>query len=163
MNQHKLIAVIGGSAPEPEALGAAEEVGRLLAERGMGVVCGGLSGVMEAVCKGAFEAGGLTVGLLPSYRAKDSNRYVRISIPTGLGWVRNSVVVRAGIAVIAIDGSYGTLNELALALAEEIPVVAIDSWNLEIGGKPDTAVHRAASPQEAVNMAITLAKQREDA
>lgn len=163
MDRAKLIAVIGGAAPPPSALKAAEEVGKLLAERGMGVVCGGLEGVMEAVCKGAFEAGGLTVGLLPSYREADANQYVKISLPTGIGYVRNAMVVRAGRAVIAVDGSYGTLNEMSMALAEGIPVVALDSWELAVGGKQDTAVHRAATPQEAVDMAISLAEQRGDA
>ena len=134
MDRAKLIAVIGGAAPPSSALTAAEEVGKLLAERGMGVVCGGLSGVMEAVCKGAYNAGGLTVGLLPSYREADANQYVKVSIPTGIGYVRNSMVVRAGRAVIAIDGSYGTLNEMSFALAEQIPVVALDSWEFASGG-----------------------------
>ena len=160
MDRVKLIAVIGGAAPEPPALKAAEEVGKLLAERGMGVVCGGLGGVMQAVCKGAFEAGGLTVGILPSYRESDANQYVRISLPTGIGYVRNALVVRAGRAAIAIDGSYGTLNEMSIALAEGIPVVALDSWELAVGGKQDTAVYRAATPQEAVDMAISLADKR---
>ncbi len=163
MDRAKLIAVIGGAAPKPAAREAAEEIGRLLAERGMGVVCGGLSGVMEAVCKGAYEAGGLTVGLLPSYREADANSYVSISIPTGLGYVRNALVVRAGRAVIAIDGSYGTLNEMSIALAEGIPVVALDSWELSVGGKQDTAAYRAATPREAVDMVVTLAEKRTDA
>ncbi len=163
MDRAKLIAVIGGADPEPAALTAAEEVGRLLAERGMGVVCGGLTGVMEAVCKGAFEAGGLTVGILPSYREADANQYVKISLPSGIGYVRNAMVVRAGRATIAIDGSYGTLNEMSMALAEGIPVVALDSWEFSVGGKQDTAVFRAATPQEAVDMAIELAQKRSDA
>ena len=162
MDRTKLISIIGGAAPPPEALVAAEEVGKLLAERGMGVVCGGLSGVMEAACKGAYQAGGLTVGILPSYREADANQYVKISIPTGLGYVRNALVVRAGRAVIAIDGSYGTLNEMSMALAERIPVVALDSWEFSSSGVQDTAVHRAATPQEAVDLAISLAEQRGD-
>ncbi len=162
MEATTLVAVIGGSAAPPQALQAAEDVGRLLAERGVGVVCGGLSGVMEAVCKGADEAGGLTVGLLPSSRAADANSYVKVRIPTGLGYVRNAMVVRAGRAVIAIDGSYGTLNEMSMALAEGIPVVAIDSWKLEIGGQADVAVHRVETPQEAVDLALELAASRGD-
>ena len=163
MDAATLIAVIGGSAPDPTSFRTAETVGRLLAERGMGVVCGGLSGVMEAVCKGAAEAGGLTVGILPSYRAADANRYVTVRIPTGLGYVRNAMVVRAGRAVIAIDGSYGTLNEMSLALAEGIPVVAVNSWNLEIDGRVDTQAHRVATPEEAVDLAVALAAGRGDA
>ena len=162
MEATTLVAVIGGSAAPPQALQAAEDVGRLLAERGVGVVCGGLSGVMEAVCKGADEAGGLTVGLLPSSRAADANSHVKVRIPTGLGYVRNAMVVRAGRAVIAIDGSYGTLNEMSMALAEGIPVVAIDSWKLEIGGHADVAVHRVETPQEAVDLALELAASRGD-
>lgn len=157
MEAKELIAVIGGSQASVEALAMAEEVGRLLAARDVGVVCGGLTGVMEAVCRGARQAGGLTVGILPTNRAEDANPYVQVRVPTGIGIARNPLVVRSGRAVIAIDGSYGTLIEIGYALAEGIPVVALASWEIGIDGKADSAINRTATPEEAVEMAMTLA------
>lgn len=158
MERTELIAVIGGSTPSDDSLAMAERVGHLLADQGMGVVCGGLSGIMEAVCRGARESGGLTVGILPTSRAEDANPYVQVVIPTGIGIARNPVVVRSGKAVIAIDGSYGTLTEIAFALAEDIPVIALDSWEIAIGGQNETKIHRAKSPEDAVEMALKLAR-----
>ena len=111
--------------------GEAEEVGRLLAERGAVVVCGGLGGVMEAACRGARAAGGTTVGLLPGVDRSEANRHVDIAVPTGLGEGRNALVVRAADAVIAIGGGYGTLSEIALALRAGKPVIGLDTWEIE--------------------------------
>lgn len=158
MEKTELIAVIGGSTPSDDSLAMAEQVGRLLADQGMGVVCGGLSGIMEAVCRGARESGGLTVGILPTSRAEDANPYVQIVVLTGIGIARNPVVVRSGKAVIAIDGSYGTLTEIAFALTEDIPVIALDSWEIAIGGQNETKIHRVKSPEGAVEMALKLAR-----
>jgi uncharacterized protein (TIGR00725 family) len=156
-----LIAVIGGGLlVSPEALRLAEEVGRELARKGVGVVCGGLGGVMEAACRGASEEGGLTIGILPTSRAEDANPYVHVPIPTGLGHARNILVVRSARAVIAVDGGYGTLTEIAHALVEGTPVVALQSWEIAIDGRRDEAVHRAATAQEAVELAIKLARER---
>ena len=91
----------------------AYEVGRELARRGAVVVCGGLTGVMEAVCRGAKEAGGTTVGILPGHDPAEANPYVDIPLPTGMGYARNAIVAKAGLAVIAIEGAYGTLSEMA--------------------------------------------------
>lgn len=157
METKELIAVIGGSQASADILEMAEQVGRLLAARDVGVVCGGLTGVMEAVCRGAWQAGGLTVGILPTNRVEDANPYVQVKIPTGIGTARNALVVRSGRAVIAIDGGYGTLTEIGYALAEGIPVVALASWEIGIDGKADSAINRAATPEEAVETALTLA------
>jgi uncharacterized protein (TIGR00725 family) len=160
MQQSTLIAVIGGSVCTPEAAAAAEAVGRHLALRGATVVCGGLGGVMEAVCKGAREAGGHTIGLLPAADAAEANPYVEFPLPTGLGHARNAIVARSAQAVIAIDGSYGTLSEMAFALVFETPVIGLSTWELALHGQSDTSVIRATSPQDAVEKALAAAAAR---
>ena len=157
---HLLIAVIGGGDPPPEALQHAEVVGRELARRGVVVVCGGLTGVMEAVCRGAKEAGGLTVGILPGHSPSDANPYVDIPICTGMGYARNIVVVKSGQAVIAVDGAYGTLSEIAHALGEGIPVVGLNTWNLSINGQRDMGVIEVSDPVAAVEQAVAAARGR---
>jgi uncharacterized protein (TIGR00725 family) len=103
----------------------------LIASRGALLVCGGLGGVMEAACRGAREAGGTTVGLLPGTERSDANPYVSVALPTGLGEGRNALVVRAADAVVAIGGGYGTLSEIALALRGGKPVIGLDTWEIE--------------------------------
>ena len=161
MERPTLIAVIGGARPTAAMAAAAEEVGRELARRGAGVVCGGLGGVMEAACRGAVSEGGLTVGILPSNRAEDANEWVKVRIPTGIGIARNRLVALSGSAAIAIDGSYGTLTEIGFALVENIPVVALNSWELAIGGEPaEKGIHRVETPSEAAALAVDLAAER---
>ena len=104
------------------------QAGRLIAEQGFGLVCGGLAGVMGAACRGAFEAGGLTVGILPGSDPGGANPFVRVCIPTGMGEGRNLLVVRASIAVLALGGGLGTLSEIALALKLGVPVFGVKSW-----------------------------------
>lgn len=155
-----VVAVIGGSdcRPGDRAYALAEEVGRLLARRGALLVCGGLSGVMEAACKGARAEGGMTIGILPGDNRRDANPYVSIAIPSGMGVARNALVVKSGQAVIAIDGAYGTLSEIAIALAEKIPVVGLDTWGLSLNGTPVEPVIVAADPQDAVEKAVQAAQ-----
>ncbi|HLU25788.1 MAG TPA: TIGR00725 family protein [Longimicrobiales bacterium] len=119
------VAVCGAESAPPEMLAAAEEVGRLLAEAGAVVICGGRGGVMEAVARGAAGAGGLTVGILPGRTASEANPYISIPLPTGMGEGRNVLVVRSADAVIAIGGEWGTLSEIALARKMGIPVVLL--------------------------------------
>jgi uncharacterized protein (TIGR00725 family) len=157
-----IIAVIGGSEPSKEAAAAAYEVGRELAMRGAIVVCGGLEGVMEAVCRGAKEAGGTTVGILPGDHPAESNPYVDIPIATGLGYARNAIVAKAGLAVIAIDGSYGTLSEIGHALADFKPVVGLGTWSFSTSEGEDTSVHRVNDPAEAAEKAVALAQERRE-
>ena len=153
------VAVIGpGAGASAEQLDAAEEVGRLLAEAGAVVVCGGLGGAMEAVCRGARSAGGTTVGILPGRDRHDANQYVQVALPTGLAEGRNALVVRAADAVVAVGGGYGTLSEIALALRAEKPVVGIGTWELSRDGEPDTGVVRVQSAAEAVRAALELAR-----
>ena len=137
------VAVVGSGEAEKRHAAAAEEVGRLIAEGGALLVCGGLGGVMEAACRGARAAGGTTVGLLPGVDRSEANRHVAVAVPTGLGEARNALVVRAADAVIAIGGGYGTLSEIALALRAGKPVIGLDTWEIE-------GVARADGPEAAV-------------
>lgn len=157
-----MIAVIGGDDAPPDAVAAAEAVGRELAQRGHTLVCGGRGGVMEAACKGAREAGGHTIGILPGPDRSDMNRYVDFPIVTNLGAARNALVVLSADAVIAIDGNYGTLSEIAMALIHGRPVVGLGTWRLTRGdGVEDDRVIRAESPSEAVERAIAAASEKQ--
>jgi hypothetical protein len=155
------VAVVGAGAPDPIHAGIAEEVGRLLAARGVVVVCGGLGGVMEAACRGAKSAGGTTVGILPGMDRGEANPWVEVAVPTGLGEARNALVVRAADVVIAVAGEFGTLSEIALALKTGKPVVGIDTWELSRRGVPVTEIVRARSAAEAVERALELARRPE--
>ncbi|MFM8385304.1 MAG: TIGR00725 family protein [Planctomycetia bacterium] len=157
----RLIAVFGAGNPSREEYNLAAEVGRLLAQRGLAVVCGGTYGIMEAACMGAREAGGLTVGLLPGYQRADANPYVDIVLPTGLGDARNVLVATAGEAAIAVGGRLGTLSEIALALKHGIPVVGLHTWNLDPAALFDRRVPAARTALEAVELALSLAAERE--
>ena len=157
------ISVIGAGEPPVEAIGLAEEVGRELAKRGVVVVTGGLAGIMEAVCRGAKEAGGLTIGVLPGTDPADANPYVDIPICTGIGYARNLVVVRSGRAVIAVSGAYGTLSEIAHALGDGIPVIGLSTWSIAREGKVDDSIIVAQNPADAVDKAIEAARSRDTA
>ena len=152
------IAVVGGSDPTADEAARAEELGRVLAEKGAVVVCGGLGGVMAAACRGAKSAGGLTVGLLPGQRRGDANAWVDIAIPTGLGEARNVLVVASASAVVAVGGEYGTLSEIAFALRAGKPVVGLQTWNLtRPSGEVDSGIVPVANPASAAEIAVTLA------
>ena len=153
----RFIAVIGDSVCPPEVSALAEEVGRELARRGAIVVCGGLGGVMAAACKGAREAGGVTVGILPGASRHDANPYVAVPIPTGLGQARNVLVVQSAQAVIAVHGEYGTLSEIGHALKLGIPVIGLKTWQLVKEGAERSAIVRAEPPRQAVQQALELA------
>jgi len=156
-----IISVIGGSVCTATEAAAAEAVGRELALRGVTVVCGGLGGVMEAVCRGAREAGGHTIGLLPGDDPRDANPWVEFPIPTGLGFARNVMVAKAGRAVIAIAGSYGTLSEMAFTLIGGTPLIGLGTWEFTIKGEAVRRVIRAASPLDAVEKALAAAAARD--
>ena len=125
------------------------------------MACGGLGGVMEAVCKGAREAGGTTIGILPGTDATVANRWVEIPICTGIGYARNSIVVLTGRAAIAVDGAYGTLSEIGHALASDIPVIGLDTWGLSIDGRADDKIIMARDPVDAVEKALEAAGKRD--
>jgi uncharacterized protein (TIGR00725 family) len=157
-----MISVIGGEACGPEALVTAEAVGREIARNGATLVCGGRGGVMEAACRGAREAGGHTVGILPGRGHEDSppNQYVEFPVFTGMGFARNVMVVLSGDAVIAIDGSYGTLSELSYAMIHDVPVIGIDTWDFNYHGFDGDRITRVTDPAEAVKIAIARAEER---
>jgi len=150
------IGVIGGGEVPPQTASLAEEVGREIARQGAVLVCGGLGGVMEAACKGASREGGLTIGILPGDNRLAANPHVSIPIVTGLGHARNVAVVKSSQAIIAIDGSYGTLSEIGHALQSGIPVIGLNTWSLSIGGRADKNIIPADSAKDAVNRAIAL-------
>ena len=139
------VSVIGSGA-DHEA--RAEEVGRLLAERGCTVVCGGLGEVMAAAARGAKSAGGTTIGILPGTSRADANEWIDHAVVTGLGHLRNGVVAATGDAVIAVGGSYGTLTEVGFARIYGRPVVILEP-GLEVEGVP-----RVATPAEAVDFVL---------
>jgi uncharacterized protein (TIGR00725 family) len=151
------VAVIGSATCDETASAQARAVGRELGRRGAVLVCGGRGGVMEAACRGAKEEGGTTVGILPGAHRGEANEYVDIPIVTGLGEARNAIVVRTADAVIAVRGGYGSLSEIGFALKMGRPVVGLDTWELYQRGQPVQAVVPAASPAQAVELALCLA------
>ncbi len=158
------VAVIGDSHCSVQEARLAESVGELLARRGAIVVCGGLGGVMEAVCRGAKSHGGLTVGILPGDNPEAANRWVDIPIVTGMGEARNALVVKSASAVIAIGGGYGTLSEIAHALKNRISVIGLNTWSLSRHGGSDDSIIRVGSADEAVQRAMNgVAGSRDDA
>jgi uncharacterized protein (TIGR00725 family) len=143
----RYVAVIGASRATEQDLVDAEQVGRLLAEHGAIIVCGGRGGVMSAASKGAAEAGGTVIGILPSLDRSDANPWVTVAIPTGLGELRNGLIVRTADVMIAVGGAYGTLSEIALGLQDGRRVFGLHSW--EING-----VVATDSPADAVAQAL---------
>ncbi|UCC17778.1 MAG: TIGR00725 family protein [Dehalococcoidales bacterium] len=158
MSQRKLIiAVIGAREPSTEEVGLAEEIGKEIARQGAALICGGLGGTMEAACRGAAGEGGITIGVLPGDDPDSANPHVQIPIATGIGNARNVIVVRSARAVIAVGGSYGTLSEIAYALAGNIPVIGLNTWSISRGGKQDDSIIYVQSASEAVKKALELA------
>jgi uncharacterized protein (TIGR00725 family) len=152
------IGVIGGGDVPAQITKLAEEVGREIARQGAALVCGGMGGVMEAACKGASAEGGLTIGILPGDNRETANQYVKIPIVTGIGYARNVAVVKSSQAIIAIDGSYGTLTEIGYALQSGIPVIGLKTWSMSINGHEDKKIIRAENPKDAVEKAVELIK-----
>ncbi len=153
------IGVIGSSQCSPEIAEMAEKVGEEIAKAGAVLVCGGLGGVMEAAARGAKRAGGKTIGILPGFSKEEANRYIDFFIVTGLSQARNAVVVRSSDAVIAVEGGFGTLSEIALALNIGVPVIGINTWELERRGEKAKEIIRVRTPQEAVRRAMETAEE----
>lgn len=145
---NRIIGVIGGSTCNSEECTIAEEVGRRIAEVKAFLVCGGLGGIMEAACKGAYEAGGVTIGILPGNLTDDANPYVMIPIATGMGIGRNIIIVRTAETIISISGRYGTISEISYALQLNKRVLALRPW-VNIPG-----IEVVNSAEEAVNLAL---------
>ena len=161
-----IISVIGSSNPTTrEHVELAEEVGRELARRDIMVVCGGLSGIMEAVCRGAKSEGGTTIGILPGRAAAEANSYEDIPIVTSMGYSRNVIVVHTGEAVIAVGGAFGTLSEIGHALSDGIPVVGLKTWPLTTNGDGvyiGGSIILAESPADAVDKALAAVAATSD-
>jgi uncharacterized protein (TIGR00725 family) len=147
----RYVAVCGASQATPSQLDAAREVGRLLAKRGAVVINGGFGGVSGAASEGASLEGGTVVGILPDTDRSSVNPHLTVAIATGLGQVRNAVIVTAADSVIAIGAGWGTLSEIAFAKRLERPVFALDTWDvpgLEVVKTPAEAVQRALEDKE---------------
>ncbi len=154
VERQPVIGVCGAGTCDAAVAALAEETGRRIAEAGAVLVCGGLGGVMLAACRGAAEAGGLTVGLLPGESAADANPFVRLALPTGLGHARNVLIVQSAHVIIAISGGYGTLSEIALARTCGRTVVGLGTWALGSTEAGTPHVLPAGSPAEAVVLAL---------
>jgi uncharacterized protein (TIGR00725 family) len=159
LNRPTQVSVIGKGSPDELLSPIAEGVGRRLAEAGAVVICGGLTGVMEAVSRGASAAAGTVIGIVPSSSLEEANAHCTHVIATGVGHARNLAVVSSGDAVIAVGGEWGTLSEIAFARELGRPVVAIQSWEVSgtgaMSGGPGVEV--AADPAAAVELALRLA------
>lgn len=141
------IGVIGGSEADEETYALARDVGREIALKGHVIICGGLSGVMEAAARGAREEGGFTIGILPTGRRADANPYIDVAIATDMGHARNAIIANTADALIAVGGSYGTLSEISFGLKLGKRVVSLKSWDF------DPAIVVASDPAEAVKRA----------
>ena len=148
-----IISVIGDGNPTEKISLLAEEVGRLLAKKGIIIVCGGLEGVMESVCRGAKKYGGTTIGIIPGIKASDANRWVDIPICTGMSQARNVIIATTGDAIIAIGGKYGTLSEISHALSINKPVIGLNTWNLSQIKNINPSIIKAKNPIDAVTLA----------
>ncbi len=145
------IGVIGGRSADKKTIETARLVGELIARAGAVLVCGGLGGVMAASAYGARQAGGLTVGIIPGEDPDEANNHIDVPIATGLGFTRNSLVAMNSEALIAIDGGYGTLSEIAYGNIYEKPVIGLATWAVE-------GVTPAESPEKAVELALRAIK-----
>jgi len=151
LNERIRIGVIGGNHPGTEFLKIAYEVGRLIARSGAILVCGGLGGVMEKAARGAKEAGGWTIGILPGNRTSEANASIDIPIATGLGYTRNSLVAMNADVLIAVDGEYGTLSEIAFGCIYGKKIIGIGTWDIK-------GIVQAKSAEEAVEFALKSLK-----
>lgn len=150
----RYISVIGDGSCDQTTARLAENVGRLIAEAGAVLVCGGLGGVMEAACRGAQEAGGVTLGILPGLDRAEGNPYLDYTVATGIGHARNLAVAASGDAVIAVGGRFGTLSEIGLARKAGRPVVVLVGWETKRDGQTPGGIMTAETPEEAVKMAL---------
>ena len=146
------VAVVGASEASDADVADAEQVGRLLAQAGAIVVCGGRGGVMAAASRGAASAGGTVIGMLPGDGRSDANEWVTVSIPTGMGELRNGLIVRTADAMIAVGGAYGTLSEIALGLSAGLKVYGLHTWEID-------GVVAVESPEQAVDGALAAARR----
>jgi len=147
--ERKIIGVIGAGTAGEDILGMAEETGRLIAENGCLLICGGMGGVMEASARGAKIAGGTTIGILPQPDRHTANPYIDIPIATSFGEGRNIIIVRTADVLIAVGGAYGTLSEIAFALKMDKKVIGLHTWDIP-------GIIKAEAPAEAVDIAVKI-------
>ncbi|UCE25744.1 MAG: TIGR00725 family protein [Candidatus Zixiibacteriota bacterium] len=150
-NRKPVIAVVGANKCSKKLRDMAAEVGQYVAENGGVIVCGGLGGIMEGAARGAKQANGVTIGILPGDNADDANEFIDFVIPSGFGEARNILIIRTADAVVAFPGKYGTLSEMAFALQAGKPLVSVNAWNL------GDDVAQAETPQEAARIAMEMA------
>ena len=143
-----IIGVIGASRPTATGAAQAEQVGRLLAAHGAVLVCGGLGGVMAAAARGCAGAGGEVLGILPGPDASQANAHVTLAVPTNMGHARNVIIAHTAQALIAVEGEYGTISEIAVALKLGKPVIALP------GAPQMHGLRLAATPEDAVRQAL---------
>ena len=149
-----VIAVIGAGKCSRKLCDMAADIGRYVAENGGVVLCGGLGGIMEGAARGAKEAGGTTIGIIPSENKADANQFIDYVIPTGFGQARNVLVVRAADAIVALPGKFGTLSEMAFALVSGKPIVSVQAWKL------GEEILQVEDPVEAAKIAMDLARKQ---
>ena len=149
-----VIAVIGAGKCSRKLRDMAADIGRYVAENGGVVLCGGLGGIMEGAARGAKEAGGTTIGIIPSENKADANQFIDYVIPTGFGQARNVLVVRAADAIVALPGKFGTLSEMAFALVSGKPIVSVQAWKL------GEEILQVEDPIEAAKIAMDLARKQ---
>jgi uncharacterized protein (TIGR00725 family) len=147
--ERKIIGVIGAGTAGEDILGLAEETGRLIAGHGCLLICGGMGGVMEASARGAKQAGGTTIGILPQPDRRTANPYIDIPIATSFGEARNLIIIRTADLLIAVGGEYGTLSEIAFALKMEKPVIGLNTWEIK-------GIIKAETPAEAMEIAMGI-------
>lgn len=152
--EQKYIAVIGSGQCGDDIREKAYRVGKAIAEAGVVLICGGLGGVMDSAAEGAKAAGGLTVGILPDHNRIGASRFLDVSIPSGIGEMRNALVVRSADALVAVCGEFGTLAEIGFALKTGKPVVGLDTWQLTNHSGKNHEIIVADSPEKAVELAI---------
>lgn len=155
-----IIGVIGDAFSSKEVDKIAENVGENIAKAGCYLISGGLSGVMEAACRGAKKFGGTTIGILPGFNKEDANPFIDIPVVTGLDQARNIIVVRSSDGIIAISGGYGTLSEISFALKLNIPLVGINTWEIKKEGEKNNSIIRANSGKEAVELILKMIKKK---
>ncbi len=164
MPRKLILGVIGaGNKASEEGLRMAEEVGFLIARADAILVCGGLNGVMQAAARGAKRGGGLTLGILPTGNKADANPYIDIPVATAMSTARTLVIVRTADAIIAVNGSYGTLSEMAHAFDQGKTVFALHSWPVDKAGVDSNLYVRVDTPREAVDRALEVARKALDA
>ncbi len=151
-----IIGVMGGTVCDQHTAALAFQVGRLIAEGGAMLLCGGGQGVMQAVCQGAKSADGLVIGIMPGSNEIESppNEFVDIALFTGMSDARNTINAKSSDVVIAIAGEFGTLSEIALALKAGKPVIALHSWDIAKSGKIPPNYVTASDPEDAVQKAF---------